>query len=115
VPALGMDRALSTLAGTDAERHGRFERQVRSYQGTLRDFFGTRIRTQIARPAPRGERDYLRKNFTDHRRIPAFAMDDAPSSARAGTALAMAAWLSLLATVLVLFAGRRLRRWPKEI
>ncbi|MBX3712116.1 MAG: DUF3526 domain-containing protein [Lysobacter sp.] len=115
MPALGMDRALSTLAGTDAERHRRFEQQVRGYQGTLRDFFGTHIRTQIARPTPRGERDYLRKNFTDHRRIPAFSMVDAAPSARAGVALAMAAWLSLLAAALVLFAGRRLRRWPKEI
>lgn len=115
VPALGMDRALSTLAGTDAERHGRFELQVRDYQGALRDFFGDHIRMQIARPTPRGERDYLRKNFTEHRRIPAFAMVDDPWSTRVGTALAMTAWLSLLAAVLVLFAGRRLRHWPKEI
>lgn len=115
LPALGMDRALSTLAGTDAGRHRRFEQQVRDYQQALRDFFDERIRRQIARPAPRGERDYLRKNFADHRRIPAFAMDDAPSSARVGVSLAMTAWLSLLAMVLVLFAMRRLRRWPKEI
>jgi ABC-2 type transport system permease protein len=115
VPALGMDRALSTLAGTDAERHRRFEVQVRDYQGALRDFFGDHIRMQIARPTPRGERDYLRKNFTEHRRIPAFAMVDDPWPTRVGTALAMAAWLSLLAAALVLFAGRRLRRWPKEI
>lgn len=115
VPALGMDRALSTLAGTDAERHRRYERAVRDYQGALRDFFGTRIRGEIAHPTPRGERAYLRKNFDDHRAIPAFSMREAPAAARVATALGTAAWFCLLAGALVVFASRRLRRWPEEI
>lgn len=115
IPSLGMDHALSTLAGSDAARHREFERQIRVYQATLRDFFGERIRGQIAHPAPRGEGDYLRKNFADHRCIPVFSMSDAPASRRVATALSMSGWLSLLGAVLVLFALRRLRRWPREI
>lgn len=115
-PPLGMEQALARLAGTDAERHRRFERQTAAYQRQLRDWFYPRIQRQIAAPTPRPRADsYGRMNFVEFDAIPAYAWNEAPAGSRATGALPTALWLALLAAALAGWALRRLRQWPAEL
>ncbi|MEH6421380.1 DUF3526 domain-containing protein [Pseudomonas sp. CGJS7] len=115
-PPLGMEQALSQLAGTDARRQREFERQTRSYQQALREWFYPRIQRQIAAPTPRPVADsYGRMNFNEYAAIPAYRGTDAAASARVAAALSIAAWLALLAVGLSAWAWHRLRRWPTEL
>jgi len=115
IPALGMESALSALAGTDAARQHHFEQQTRVFQHRLRRFFYDRVQAQIAAPTPRPPGSYARMNFGEHAAIPAFAMSESPSSARVRATAPVIAWLLALGGVLILLAGVRLRRWPSEL
>lgn len=115
-PPLGMEQALSRLAGTDAERQHRFERQTAAYQRQLREWFYPRIQRQIAAPTPRPRADsYGRMNFLEFDAIPGYAWSDAPAWSRVAGALPTALWLTLLAAGLSAWALRRLRQWPAEL
>ncbi|MET4730240.1 ABC-2 type transport system permease protein [Lysobacter enzymogenes] len=115
-PPLGMEQALARLAGTDAERHRRFEHQTAAYQRQLRDWFYPRIQRQIAAPTPRPRADsYGRMNFFEFDAIPAYAWNEAPAWSRVTGALPTALWLALLAAALGGWALRRLRQWPAEL
>lgn len=115
-PSLGMEQALSTLAGTDAQRHRRYESQTRAYQLRLREWFYRRIQRQIAAPTPRPiANSYGRMNFDEYEGIPAYTGADLPPLARAASVLPMLAWLVVLSAALSAFALHRLRRWPTEL
>ncbi|UZW60946.1 DUF3526 domain-containing protein [Lysobacter enzymogenes] len=115
-PPLGMEQALAQLAGTDAQRHRRFERQAAGYQRQLREWFYPRIQRQISAPTPKPRADsYGRMNFLEFDAIPAYAWHDAPAWSRVTGALPTALWLTLLAAALSAWALRRLRQWPAEL
>nr|WP_254696374.1 DUF3526 domain-containing protein [Lysobacter enzymogenes] len=115
-PPLGMEQALAQLAGTDAQRHRRFERQAAGYQRQLREWFYPRIQRQISAPTPKPRADsYGRMNFLEFDAIPAYAWHDAPAWSRVAGALPTALWLTLLAAALSAWALRRLRQWPAEL
>ncbi|MGO1071043.1 DUF3526 domain-containing protein [Lysobacter sp. CA199] len=115
-PPLGMEQALSALAGTDARRHREFERQTRAYQHALREWFYPRIQRQIASPTPRPiANSYGRMNFNEYAAIPAYRETQVSPASRAAEAWSVAAWLALLAAGLSGWALHRLRRWPTEL
>lgn len=114
-PSLGLEQALSVLAGTDSDRHRRFEEQTRAYQLRLRDWFYPRIQREIATPTPRPPNSYGRMNFAEYDAIPIYLGAELPASARVAATLPFAAWLLLLAALLTGVALRRLRRWPTEL
>ncbi|MFD0319507.1 MULTISPECIES: DUF3526 domain-containing protein [Lysobacter] len=115
-PPLGMEQALSLLAGTDAPRQRRFEHQTRVYQLRLREWFYPRIQRQIATPTPRPiANSYGRMNFNEYADIPVYTGAELPPLARAAGVAPMAAWLLLLAAGLCALALHRLRRWPTEL
>ncbi|RDZ26094.1 DUF3526 domain-containing protein [Lysobacter silvisoli] len=113
-PPLGLQSALAQLAGTDAQRHRRFETQVRDYQQRLRDWFYPRIQRQIAAPTPRPAQSRGRQNFGEYDAIPAWAGREPGSEARLRAVLPALLWLALLAAALSFWALRRLRHWPME-
>lgn len=115
-PSLGLAQGLSILAGTDAERHRRYEQQTRAYQLRLREWFYPRIQAQIAAPTPRPRADsYGRMNFTEYDAIPRYLGAELPASARVAAVAPFVAWWCFLAAALVALAWRRLRRWPLEL
>lgn len=115
-PSLGLEQTLSVLAGTDAERHRRYEQQTRAYQLRLREWFYPRIQRQIAAPTPRPRADsYGRMNFNEYDAIPAYHGAELPASARVAAVAPFVVWWWLLSGVLIALARRRLRRWPTEL
>ena len=112
-PTLGLQEALATLAGTDAQRHRAFEGQVRAYQQRLRDWFYPRIQRGIgAAPA---DGTYGRLNFNEYDAIPAWRGSEPTAAQRAAAVWPFAFWLWALAGVGIALAWRRLRDWPTEL
>lgn len=114
---MGVESALSQLAGTDLARHVRYEQAVRTHQLHLRDWFYPRVQAQISAPTPRPPHSYARANFTpaQHAQIPRFAPPAESGAARARAVLPLVLWLLGAAAVLTIAAQRRSRRWPEEI
>lgn len=116
-PPMGVESALSQLAGTDLARHGRYEQAVRAYQQRLRDWFYPRVQAEINAPTPRPPRSYARANFTPElqAQIPRFVVPAESGLARARSVVPMVLWLLAASLVLTIAAQRRSRRWPEEI
>lgn len=116
-PPMGVESALSQLAGTDLARHVRYEQAVRAHQQRLRDWFYPRVQAQISAPTPRPPRSYARANFTldEQAQIPRFAVPAESGAARARGVAPLVLWLLAASLVLTIAAQRRSRRWPEEI
>lgn len=113
VPALAVLSDMAVLAGTDIERHLRYERQVRDYQLQLRDAIYPRVQQEIVSPTPQPAGVQGRMNLLDYDFIPTFQMQESASPALA--VVARSAGLHLgLALVLMGWACARLR-WPQQL
>lgn len=115
LPPLGIESALSTLAGTDVARHREFEVQTRAHQQRLRAWFYARVQGQITAPTPRPAGSYARMNFTEFDAIPSFQWREPSNSVRLRAGVAMTIWLLVVSMLLACVAWIRARRWPAEL
>ncbi|MBC8044587.1 MAG: ABC transporter permease subunit [Rhizobacter sp.] len=96
-PAVMMQTALQTLAGTGAERHQRFTNQVEAFYGAWWNFFEPRI--------------FRRAAFTEYDALPKFVYQDEPVSERLGRMSLSGAVLLLLGIGISGWAATRLARF----
>ncbi len=112
IPTLGVENALTRLAGTDPARQRLFEAQARDYQHHLRDLVYPLVQREIAEPpAPEPRPTRGRLNLAEPPVLPTFVLSDLPLGARAGTVLPFAAWLALLALLTTALGLSRIREW----
>jgi ABC-2 type transport system permease protein len=101
-PPVALHRALSVIAGTDADRHRSFQRGVREYQLRLREMIYPLIRRQILDPRKTHcEGCAAKMVFTAYDDIPEFRIPDEQRDLRVTQALQLAAWFALLAGALI--------------
>jgi ABC-2 type transport system permease protein len=112
-PNVGLESALTTLAGTDLARHWAFEEQSRAYQLRLRAFFFPLMHRQIVEPTP--YRAYGHFSFTDFDSVPGFEMQDRGAGERVRAAILPSAWLLFLTLALSAISFARLRNWPEVL
>ncbi len=112
IPTLGVETVLATLAGTDPARQRAFETQARDYQQRLRERVYPLVQREIARPpAPADRPTRGQMSLLKPLALPEFELVDRPTGQRIASILPFAAWLSLIAFVLVALGLWRIREW----
>lgn len=112
IPTLGVENALTRLAGTDPGRQRAFEAQARDYQYRLRELVYPLVQSEIAEPpAPEERPTRGRLNLAEPLALPEFVMSDLPPGTRAGAVLPFVAWLALLALLAGALGLSRIREW----
>lgn len=112
IPTLGVEIALTRLAGTDPARQRSFEAQARDYQQRLREQVYPLVQAEIAEPpAPEKRPTRGRLNLTQPPVLPEFALVDPPLAGRAGAVLPFVAWLALVALLTGAIGLSRIREW----
>ncbi|WP_426031355.1 DUF3526 domain-containing protein [Caulobacter sp. DWP3-1-3b2] len=115
-PPLGLDAALATLAGTDPDRHRRFESHARGYQLQLRDRFYPLVQHQIISPSPLAEPARRgRLNHDPTVSLPRFQMREVPAAERIGAVLPTTAWFLVLGAALATLGVRFAGSWPRDL
>ncbi len=112
MPTLGVETVFATLAGTDPARQREFEIQARHYQKQLRERVYPLVQREIARPpAPTDRPVRGHMSLLKPLALPEFEFVDRPAGRRISSALAFAAWLSVVTSVLIALGMSRIRDW----
>lgn len=109
-PAMNLQDALQSAAGTDARRHVSFVAQADAYGQALRAFFEPRILRQAIDPKPICDGCSAWLDFTEYDQVPTFV----PAFERdrsVGLAMSALAHLLILTAALTALAAVRLRSW----
>jgi ABC-2 type transport system permease protein len=110
-PALMLDMALRSAAGSDTYSHAKFMRAVGEHRYAIWKFFEPRVVAQVAQPKPVCDGCRARLDFDAYDAVPGFS---APLDA--SRPLHRARWtclyLAVLVALLSVVTGRRLREWP---
>jgi hypothetical protein len=111
-PQIAFQTALADLAGTGTARHELFLDAVRTFQLDLRAFMYPRVLEQVRFPSRRPcESCPGRLNFTAYDAIPRFSMPEPSSSSRAASGFGSAAWLALLAALMLVVGPGTTGTW----
>lgn len=111
-PPTALQHSLSVLAGTDAQRHKRFQNATRAYQLQLRELIYPLIKRQILDPIKtRCPGCAAKMVFTGYDEIPTFQLTEPDVNQRLEPVLRLCAILALIAIALGAFGTLRARTW----
>jgi ABC-2 type transport system permease protein len=110
-PAMMLDDALQSVAGSDLRRHADFIAAADAYSERLRRYFEPLALANVAHPSRACPDCPGRMNFTRYDEVPIFEaeVDESVGLRRAAVACL---YLTVMVLVASLLAQRRLRQWP---